>query len=572
MFSVEQVINQQLPRVSQSRWLNRPVTGALRYLLHEQEFQHFAGRYPHLTGLEFVEQVLEYFSFSYAVRDNELERIPSSGRVVIIANHPIGSLDGLALIKLVSDIRPDVKVIANQLLMSVQPLHPLLLPVNNMQGGTERRRLDNIQQHLAAEGALILFPAGEVSRLKPNGIRDGKWHPGFLRFALAAKAPILPIYIDGRNSALFYGASMLYKPLASMLLVQEMFKQKRKSISLRIGDLIPFDTSNNLPLDIQSKVKLFKKHLYRLAKDKAPLLNTQTAIAHPEDRQALKKAIDGCELLGSTADGKQMYLYHHQQSSALMREIGRLRELSFRAVGEGSGFRRDIDRFDSHYDHLILWDKEQLEIVGAYRFANTAKVLATQGQDGLYTANLFQFEASMQPFLAAGLELGRSFVQPRFWGKRSLDYLWYGIGAYLQKNPDIRYLFGGVSLPGSYPQAARDLLVYFYSLYFSDADLKASSNHPYQLPLDMMQQLQQQFSGQDYAEDFVQLKHLLANMGVSIPTLYKQYSELCEPGGVRFLAFGTDPDFANCIDGLVLVDLQQLKASKKARYLGGNPL
>ncbi|WP_445768029.1 GNAT family N-acyltransferase [Rheinheimera sp.] len=567
MISVDQVLSQNLPGLTNRPWLYKPVKGALRRLLHEQDFINFAGRYPHLQGLEFVEQVLDHFNFRYSVRDNEVERIPTSGRVVIIANHPIGSLDGLALLKLISDIRPDVKVVANQLLMALKPLHNLLLPVNNMHGGTERRALDNIQQHLAAEGALILFPSGEVSRLRPDGIRDGKWHNGFLRFASNAKAPILPIFIDGRNSALFYGASMLYKPLATMLLVQEMFNQQRKKLEMRIGEQIPYDAFANLALETQAKVKLFKKHLYRLAKDKPALFITQSAIAHPEDRISLKKAVEQCELLGETADGKQIYLYQHQQSSPILREIGRLREFAFRAVGEGSGLRRDIDRFDSHYEQLILWDKDDLEIVGAYRFANTRNILAAHGESGLYTATLFQFDSSMATYLNAGLELGRSFVQPRYWGKRSLEYLWYGIGAYLKRNPDIRYLFGGVSLSGSYPQAARDLMVYFYSLYFSDTCSSAVSKQPYQLPQVILTELQQHFSGTNYLKDFTQLKHLLANMGLSIPTLYKQYSELCEPGGVKFLAFGTDPDFANCVDGLVLVDLTKLKAAKRARYL-----
>ncbi len=568
MISVEQVLAQNLPKLSDKPWLYKPVKSALRRLLHEQDFIDFSGRYPHLQGLEFVEQVLDHFNFRYAVRDNEVERIPVSGRVVIIANHPIGSLDGLALLKLVSDIRPDVKVVANQLLMALTPLHNLLLPVNNMSGGTERRALDNIQQQLADEGAVIIFPSGEVSRLRPDGIKDSKWHAGFLRFALNAKAPILPVYIDGRNSALFYGASMLYKPLATMLLVQEMFKQQRKTLDMRIGELIPYDAFADLALEGKAKVKLFKKHLYRLGKNKPALFKTQSAIAHPEERILLKKAVESCELLGQTSDGKHIYLYQHQQSSALMREIGRLRELAFRAVGEGSGLRRDIDRFDNHYEHLILWDKDDLEIVGAYRFANTAKVLAEQGEQGLYTASLFQFDHSMQPYLSAGLELGRSFVQPRYWGKRSLDYLWYGIGAYLRKYPDIRYLFGGVSLSNSYPQAARDLMVYFYSLYFGDSNNNAVSKQPYQLPQAILAELQPHFSGNNYLADFTQLKHLLANMGVSVPTLYKQYSELCEPGGVKFLAFGTDPDFASCVDGLVLVDLTRLKPARKARYLG----
>ncbi len=149
----------------------------------------------------------------------------------------------------------------------------------------------------------------------------------------------------------------------------------------------------------------------------------------------------------------------------------------------------------------------------------------------------------MDAYLAQGLELGRSFVQPRYWGKRSLDYLWYGIGAYLQQNPQIRYLFGGVSLPTATPKQPVDLLVYFYTLYFSEENDTAIPNLPYQLPFDTLQQLQQHFSGQDYSADFTQLKHLLAHMGLSIPTLYKQYGEVAEPGGVQFLAFGIRSGF-----------------------------
>lgn len=567
MINVEQIIAKQLPALENKPWLYKPVKGALRYLLHEQDFIDFAARYPHLRGQEFIEQVLDYFNFRYSVRSNEIERIPVTGRIVIIANHPIGSLDGLALLKMISSVRPDVKAVANQLLMALSPLHSLLLPVNNMSGGTEREHLSNIQQHLDNEGALIIFPAGEVSRLKPYGIRDNKWHSGFLRLAMQKKAPILPVYIDGRNSALFYGTSMLYKPLATMLLVPEMFRQKRKQIKIHIGEQIPYESFSNLALEPKAKIKLFKRHLYRLAKDKQPLFVTQSAIAHPEERKILKDAVESCPLLGETSDGKQIYLYQYQQSSPILREIGRLREIAFRAVGEGSGKRRDIDQFDSYYEQLVLWDKDDLEIVGAYRFANTRQVISEQGLNGLYTASLFRFNDSMNPYLDNGLELGRSFIQPRYWGKRSLDYLWYGIGSYLKLHPEIRYLFGGVSLSNSYPQAARDLIIYFYTLYFTPDNDNAVSKFPYQLPASTLDSLKSHFCGDSYTADFVHLKHLLANMGVAIPTLYKQYTELCEPGGVRFLAFGVDPDFADCIDGLVLIDLQQLKANKKARYM-----
>jgi len=563
MFTVNDVLNKHYPKVTEKPWLFKPLSILLKHLLHERECIEFGELYPHLQGLEFVEQVLEYFDFSYSARDVEKERIPAQGRVVIIANHPIGSLDGLALIKMLSEIRQDIKVVANQMLMAITPLHPMLLPVNNMHGGTARDHLNNIQQHLEDEGVVIIFPAGEVSRLRPQGVRDLHWHSGFLRMARSAKAPILPIFIDGKNSPLFYGLSMIYKPLATMMLVKEMFKQRKKHLPMRIGELIPYDSFAGAKISLPQQVKLFKKHIYRLATDRKGIFETQRAIALPEDRKELCKAIKKCELLGSTLDDKHIYLYRYQGSSPILREVGRLREIAFRAVGEGSNKRRDIDQYDNDYYHLILWDKDELEIVGAYRFGDAKTLTQNKNNNRLYSASLFDYEQAMTPYFEQGLELGRSFVQPKYWGKRSLDYLWYGIGAFLQKHPNYRYLFGPVSLSNAYPKAAKDLLVQFYQLYFGNQQGIASSKSPYSLPDD----LQQAFSGNDYKQDFIQLKHLLANMGMSVPTLYKQYTELCDPGGVQFLSFGIDPDFNDCIDGLVLVDLETLKSKKRQRYM-----
>ncbi|WP_240473989.1 GNAT family N-acyltransferase [Salinivibrio socompensis] len=412
MLDVDKVLSSHYPQLEQRDWLKRPVRQTLKRLLHEQEFQAFAKRYPHLQGFEFIEQVLDYFNFSYRVSDREKERIPESGRVVIIANHPIGSLDGLALLKLVRSVRPDVKVMANELLMQVDPLHSCLLPVNNMGGHTPKQNLTKITQWLEHDGALIIFPAGEVSRVAPTGIRDGAWHPGFLRMASKSNAPILPIHVQGRNSARFYGASMLYKPLSTLLLVEEMFRQENNTIAFTVGELIPhhsYSASANLP--VKTRVKLFRKHLYRIAKGKKGLFPTETAIASPEPRLALKRTLAAGQQLGQTPDGKLIYLLDYQADSPVMREIGRLREVAFRAVGEGTGQRRDLDKYDQDYWHLVLWDPVELDIIGAYRLCDTHATLAYRGVEGIYSASLFDYEQGMQPFLDQGLELGRSFVQ-----------------------------------------------------------------------------------------------------------------------------------------------------------------
>lgn len=194
MFTVNDVLNKHYPQVANNPWLFKSLSFVLRHLLHEREITEFGEAYPHYEDIDFVEQVLEYFKISYSTRDVEKERIPTEGRVVIIANHPIGSLDALALIKLVSEVRHDLKVVANQMLMAIEPLHDMLLPVNNMQGGTPKQHLSAIQNHLSSDGAILIFPAGEVSRLRPQGVRDTRWHTGFLHGTTSKSANIASVY------------------------------------------------------------------------------------------------------------------------------------------------------------------------------------------------------------------------------------------------------------------------------------------------------------------------------------------------------------------------------------------
>ncbi|OGR17097.1 MAG: GNAT family N-acetyltransferase [Desulfobacterales bacterium GWB2_56_26] len=570
MLSVDQVVTEYYPALNERKFTGPFVKTLLRRLLHERAFQDFAERYPHLRGIEFVEQVLEYFNFTFVVADRQRENIPTSGRLIIIANHPIGSLDGLALLKLVHEIRSDAKVVANDLLMTIPPLRSHLLPVKNMTGTSKKTDIERILDSLAREEAVIIFPAGEVSRFGFRGIQDGKWQRGFLKIAERSRTPILPVHIDGRCSKLFYLASILAPPLSTVMLVGEMFGQDRKQIRMTIGSLIPHHAYSSVATNRHEKVKLFKKSVYRIGQGKKPLFLTESAIARPERKADLKKEVAAGERLGKTPDGKAMYLFTPADSSPVMREVGRLREQVFRAVGEGTGNRRDLDRFDWYYRHLILWDDEDLEIAGAYRFVDAGQVLAEKGEDGLYSASLFHFDPEKSYFLKNGLELGRSFVQQRYWGKRSLDYLWYGIGAFLAKNTQYRYLFGAVSISSALPPLARELLIYFYKLYFAGnsetVGESCRSRNPFIFTLPL-QSLAAEFAGSDCRADFRRLKTLLGNLGVAIPPLYKQYAELCEPGGVVFLDFNVDPSFNNCVDGLVIVDLHKLKEQKRKRYI-----
>lgn len=574
MFSVDAVISEKLPNFSSKHpVLNKTLCNLLKYLLHEMEFRQFEARYPHLEGFDFVEQALEYFDFGYRLFDREIERLPRQGRVVIVANHPIGSLDGLALLKMVGEHRRDVKVVANDLLYAIKPLRSLLLPVDNLSNKTRKDNIKQIRNHLNNEGAIIIFPAGEVSRMSPSGIRDGKWDKGFLRFAEATNSPVLPLHVNGRNSIFFYALSILSKPLSGIWLIREMFKQASAHVDLSIGYPISTEQVKDLGVNLDARARVFRKLVYRIGKGKIKpeFKPSAVLVANAEDRQLLKQEITRCECLGETSDNKKIYLYQYQTNSIIMREIGRLREMTFRTVNEGSGKRRDIDRYDHYYDQIILWDDNDLEIVGAYRMMRTQGLRSDRKNnesETLYTQTLFDYDLSCEKF-SKGLELGRSFVQPKYWGKRSLDYLWYGIGAYLNKYPDIQTLFGPVSLSAAYSSKAKAALVYFYDHFFGANSPAVNPVTPFILSNDKKSQLALEFGRFESAQEaFVELKSRLAKGGESVPTLFKQYTEITEYGGTQFLAFNVDHDFSDCIDGFVMVDIKRIKSKKFKRYTG----
>ncbi|SBS35953.1 2-acyl-glycerophospho-ethanolamine acyltransferase [Marinomonas spartinae] len=569
MIEVEQLIANKSPQFfDKSPLITRPTLSFLKRLFHESEVNQFLEKNKDSVGFEFIDRVLDHFNFSYQVSQVDRRNIPAIGRVMIIANHPLGALDGLALLRLIGEIRPDVKIVANDLLMSLDGLKSLVLPVDNMGGKTGRQQLKAIMNSLHNDEAVIIFPAGEVSRISPSGVKDQRWNESYLKLAKKSNSPILPVHIGGRNSMMFYTSSILYRPLSTIQLPNEMFRQRNRKIPMQVGQAIPVQELSKLPLSDKEKNKLVKRHLYRIAKGKKPLLKTEKTVEHPQNRQLIKTELKQAEHLGSTKDNKQIFLVDYDPMSVTMKEIGRLREIAFRKVGEGTGERSDLDKYDQYYRHLVLWDEEALEIVGAYRIGEVARYMKEDNQNRIYSAELFSYSCDMEAYFEQGIELGRSFVQPKYWGMRSLDYLWYGIGAYLKRHPEIRYMFGPVSLSNSYPQIAKDLIVSFYKKYFPDAEYLARSFNPYQVSQEHQDIISGLLKGERYEEDFRTLKEQLGHLGASVPTLFKQYSELCEPGGVRFLDFGVDVDFGYCIDGLVLVDLTKVKETKRNRYLG----
>lgn len=534
-----------------ARWL----LASLSRLSRLDAVEGFLQANAHVQGLDFVRAGLDFLQTRYRVDAADLARIPASGRLLIVANHPSGALDALALLDAVGQVRRDVRIVANDLLSALQPLQPLLLPVRILGGRASAGDLQAIAEALRAEQCVIVFPAGEVSRLGLRGVRDGRWHKGFVRLARDSGAPVLPVRIIARNSALFYGASALFKPAATALLAREMFARRRRPLSLHVGKPMQPDFgagANAVVADV-------RRSLYALGRGRDAHQQQLPAAA---DRAALAAAVGQLQLLGSTSDGKQIRIGRLPADSLLMQELGRERERTFRAVGEGTGLACDIDPFDASYQQIVLWDAQQRRIAGGYRLMSGARALASQGLAGLYTASLFRYADDAIGRLAQGIELGRSFVCPEYWNSRSLDYLWQGIGAYLQRHPNVRYLFGPVSISAALPLAAREQLVAYYQRYYGADDGLADSMRPFRYfaaPPD--------FEGMDAATAFEVLRNNLAALGAGVPVLYKQYTDLCEPGGARFLAFGVDPAFSDAIDGLIEVDLQRLLPRKRKRYL-----
>jgi putative hemolysin len=553
----------------------RPLLRTLGRWSRFDQIEAFLQANGHLRNFAFVEAALDHLQVRHLSDPAEVAGIPASGRLLIVANHPSGAVDALALLDVVGRVRRDVRIVANDLLSALDPLSGLLLPVRILGGRPSAKSLQAIDDALRAEQCVIVFPAGEVARLGLRGVTDGRWRRGFLRFARASGAPVLPVRIEARNSALFYGASALFKPVGTALLAREMFARRAHRVAMRIG------TPLSLPADGDPErlMRQVRRELFSLGNGRrrggsamAVKLATDIAahgrpaeVIDAVEPEQVRAGVESLELLGRTLDGKQIRAGRLAAGSSLLQEIGRLREVTFRAVGEGTGQRLDVDLFDSWYEHIVLWDDDASRIAGAYRVARGACVLAERGLAGLYTASLFRYADDAIPRIAQGMELGRSFVTPDYWGSRSIDYLWQGIGAYLARHRNVRYLFGPVSISAALPEQAREQIVAYYARFYGCGQADAVSKQPF-----AYRAAPPQFDAVDAATAFRVLKANLDALGATLPMLYKQYTDLCEPGGARFLAFGVDPAFSDAVDGLIEVDLQLLRPKKRERYLGNH--
>ncbi len=538
----------------------------LSKLLNLKEINKIITLFNSKSGVDFIDEIFEYLDISYIVSAKDKLKIPSEGKLIVVANHPLGGVDGLILLKLISEIRPDVKIIVNDILLNIDNLKNHFIPFDIFSGKAQRSNIERIYECLNNNEAIIIFPAGEVSRFGISGIKDGEWKKSVLQIAKKFKVPILPVFVHGRNSLFFYFISLINKKLSMFLLSRELLN-KNKILKLSIGNHIPAEAFENRYYKTNTQIKLLRKHVYLIGKGKKGIYESEKNVIHPLPRKALKQQLYKSKVLGLTNDRKKIFLIDSYTAPDVLKEIARLREITFRKVAEGTGKKMDLDKYDAHYKHIVLWDEQELEIVGSYRIGIGKTIMQTLGVSGFYTSELFNHSLKFNDILFNSAEMGRSFVQSKYWNTSALDYLWQGLGVFLRDNPDVKYLFGGVSLSKTYSEEAKKNIIYFYNKWFGDNSNLSSAKNKFIIPSNDISELQKFYSTNDYKAELLSLKNYLKHLGYTIPTLYKQYAELCEPDGIKFLDFAIDPEFNNCVDALILVEVAKIKPYKKERYI-----
>lgn len=546
-------------------FMNQGAIAFLKKLLHQNDINQFLKENHDKSETEFIDELFDKLNFRYYLSNRDRARIPSEGKLIITANHPLGAMDGLAIVRAIKEVRPDVKIVANQMLMQLDPLKGVFLPVDIYKQATQKESMLGIHRQLSNEGAVIFFPAAEVSRLTGKGISDAKWSKGPIKLAQKVNAPILPVHIDARNSIPFYLLSLLKREIGTFLLPHQMFSGVNKSLKFTMGDPISPRSFNNT-ISSNYQAKLLRKHVYLLGSGDRGIFKTEKTIIHPIDKQTLKRELLISEELGETRDKKKIYLVDYNSAKNVMREISRLRELTFRKVGEGTGNKADSDKYDRYYKHIVLWDDKDLEIVGSYRLGVCSDIIKQHGKNKLYNNELYEISSNFDSYLERGLEVGRSFVQQRYWGSNALDYLWQGIGAFLQQNPDIRYMFGAVSISDTYPEDAKALIVSYYKKWFSGDTTFVKARNPYRISLGSSVYAEKILVGASPEEDMRMMKTALKTGGYTVPVLLRRYTDICEMGGVKYLGYNVDENFGNSVDAFVVVDTEMMKDTFRQRY------
>jgi putative hemolysin len=536
----------------------------------------------------FPGRVLDTLGITLDVREEDLKRIPGKGPAVIVSNHPFGAVEGIALAHLIKRVRPDVKIMANYMLGAIPQMKDLFICVDPFARKESPRQniapMRDCLRWVKKGGLLVIFPAGEVSHWDRNSrtVCDPLWSDNIARLIRQTGAPVLPIFFPGINGPLFQAAGMVHPVLRTALLPRELLNKRNKTLRIKIGHLIAPHRFQDFASD-QELSDYLRLRTYLLEKGAPPARSPDQRppapegkkrldpIIAPQNREVMEDEIRQLPPVQILIESGSMCVVEAQafQIPFCLLEIGRLRELTFRAVGEGTGRTVDLDRFDDHYRHLFIWNRETREIVGAYRIGQTDLILEQQGVAGLYTSTLFNFQNELLERLGPSLEMGRSFVRGEYQKSYApLLLLWRGIGSFVARNPHYRNLFGPVSISSDYSAFSRQLIVTGLSQNNRLHDLArlVKAKNPLRLRPVRVKGCQDR-SAPSCWRDLEEISAVIADIEseqTGVPILLKQYLKL----GGRMLAFNVDPDFSDALDGLVVVDLVETEEKSLERYLG----
>lgn len=538
----------------------------------------------HLKGLAFVDKILQIIGIKVEFEEAELKNIPKEGAFIAIANHPYGGIEGLVLLKILSMVRPDSRLMANFLLKKIPNLSEYFIAVNpfeKVEHSSSISGIKNTLELLRAGTPIGIFPAGEVStyKIETQQITDKLWHPVVGKIIAKANVTVIPIYFHGNNGLLFNLLSLIHPSLRTAKLPSELFNKHGHTIRLRIGKpIIPANVPNisntNKLLDflraktyalgtgLENEKKIFiPRNLFKIKK------NPQT-IVDAISNELLEKEVE------KLADYKiwqekdyEVYIVPTSLIPNIIKEIGRLREITFREVGEGTNKSSDLDEYDIYYNHLFIWDKKTKMLVGAYRLGKGDEIFYSMGKRGFYTAELFKIKEQFFPVLRQSLELGRSWIRKEYQLKPlPLFLLWKGILKYLVENPRYRYLIGPVSISNHFSKFSKSLIVDFIGKYHFDHELaqyvKPRKNFKVdfsKIDKDLLMQSGETLKNLDSLISEIETSHL------KVPVLLRQYLAL----NAKIICFNIDPKFSDCLDGFLVVDLEKIP-SEMLEKIGKN--
>ncbi|HEY1196733.1 lysophospholipid acyltransferase family protein [Flavobacterium sp.] len=537
-------------------------------------------RNKHLEDLAFLNGILDEMEIKFEIPEEDLKRLPKDGAYITISNHPLGGIDGILLLKLMLEREPNFKIIANFLLHRIVPMKKYIMPVNPFENHKDAKSsvigIKETLRHLSDGKPLGIFPAGEVSTYKDGKlVVDKPWEEGALKLIRKAKVPVVPIYFHAKNSKLFYWLSKIDDTLRTAKLPSELLTQKDRVIKVRIGKPISVNEQNEIE-SFEEYSEFLRKKTYMLAnpfeKD-TKLIDTATAslkitkapkkIVTPANES---KLIDEVQSLRNSdsrflqSKNYEVFFASAKEIPNILHEIGRLREITFREVGEGTNESIDLDEYDQYYHHMFLWDDETKKIAGAYRMGLGSEIYPKYGIEGFYLTDLFRFEPELHDMMHKSIEMGRAFIVKEYQQKpMPLFLLWKGIIHTTLRHPEHKYLVGGVSISNQFSDFSKSLMIEFMKSNYYDPYI-AQYIHPKKAYKVKLKDADKDFIFDEAESDLNKFDKIIDELepgNLRLPVLIKKYIKQ----NARVVAFNVDPLFNNAIDGLMYIRIADIPES-----------